>query len=426
MTARSAGPGSGTRKEAHLPHGRPRSFAALEVPVFRLLLAGQSLSMLSYGAYLTMLSWYAYHLGGDAGASGLVLGAVAISTVATLLMGGALADRWDRRRIMIVSDSGRFLTTGTLALLALTDHANMVLLTAFAGVTGLFDGFFAPAFSGLVPLTVSSELIGSANAALGFVRAVCGVCGPLLGGTLYSWAGASAVLALTAASFLVATVTAMALKLPEKLRTAGGGSTAGGPFRDIAEGARYVFSVPLLISIPVAAVALLLSEGPTQTLLPQLVEERLGQGSSGLAALNTAVGAGTALGAFLYARLLPQRRRAVLIYTAWATAHALCAAMALSTSLCVAVAISSVRGVLSGFGYAMWETLLMHVVARDKLSRVFAINMFGTKTLMPIGYGLSGWLAQYSSASTLIVIGQLTAAVLMASLLGSRSIRNVH
>ncbi|MFK8850088.1 MFS transporter [Streptomyces sp. Ac-502] len=405
--------------------GRSTSFAALTVPSFRLLVAGQSLSMLFYGAYLTMLSWYAYQLGGGAGASATVLGAVALSTVATLLLGGAVADRRDRRRMMIVSDCGRFLAVSALAVLALTDRTNLTLLTVFAAVTGLFDGFFSPAFSGLVPRTVPVHLIGSANAALGFVRAVCGVCGPLVGGALYGWAGPAAVLALTAFSFLVAFVTAMLLELPEEPRPAEGPQRPGGALRDIAEGARYIFSVPLLISIPVAAVALLLAEGPTQTLLPQLVEDQLGAGTSALGALNTTIGAGTALGAYLYARLQPGRRRAVLIYTAWALAHVLCALMALSTSLGAALAICLVRGVLSGFGYALWETLLMDVVDRDKLSRVFAINMFGTKSLMPIGYGLSGWLAQYYPAATLIVVGQLAAAVLMFSLVGTRSIRSV-
>lgn len=404
---------------------RVRSFAALAIPAFRLLVAGQLLSMLFYGAYLTMLSWYAYQLGGGAGASGAVLGAVALSTVTTLLIGGAVADRRDRLRMVIVSDCGRFLAVGVLAVLALADRTNLTLLIVFAAVTGLFDGFFAPAFSGLVPLTVPARLLGSANAALGFVRAVCGVCGPLVGGALYAWVGAEAVLALTAVSFVVAFVTAMMVKIPERPGTVQDRQPPGSPLRDIVEGARYVISVPLLISIPVAAVALLLAEGPTQTLLPELVENRLGLGTEALGALNTALGVGTALGAFLYARLQPRRHRAVLVYTAWATAHVLCAVMALSTSLGTALAVYVVRGVLGGFGYALWETLLMDVVDRNKLSRVFAINMFGTKVLMPVGYVLSGWLAQHYSAVTLIVVGQLAAAVLMMSLVGSRSIRSV-
>lgn len=393
---------------------------------FRLLLAGQSLSMLSYGAYLTVLSWYAYEFTGSPGAAGLVLSAVAVATVVSLLVGGALADRWDRRRMMVLSDIGRCLSIGALAFLALTDAASLPLLAVFAAFTGLFDGLFSPAFGGIVPQIMPSALLPSANAVLGMARSVCGICGPLLGGMLYAWVGMGAIFCLTAAAFLIAAATAIALPSQSLSPQHQEDSPRARPLRDIAEGFRYALSVPLLISIPVAAVALLLSEGPTETLMPRLIETHFHSDSSALGALNATFAAGTAFGALLYARLAPRRRRAVIIYSMWTAAHVLCAAIALCPWFSGALVLSAVRGVLSGFGFALWETLLMTVVDRDKLSRVYAMNLFGIKVLMPVGYGLAGWLAQYASAGTLIAVGQLAAAVLMGGLLASRRIRAVH
>ncbi|MFI1931381.1 MFS transporter [Streptomyces sp. NPDC020330] len=396
--------------------------SALGLRDFRLLIAGQFLSMITYGAYLAVLSWYAYQLTGSPGASGLVLGAAAVSEVTTLLLGGALADRWDRRSMMVVADAGRLVAVGALAVVTAAGHTDLMVLTVCASLVSLFDGLFYPALGGIVPATVPGELIGSANATLGFVRSVSAIAGPALGGAVYASAGMATVLALTAFAFLVALGTALALRpLPRK-----GPRVRSRPLRDIGEGARYVLSVPLLVSIPVAAVALLLSEGPTQTLLPRLVEEHFDGGAGTLSLLTTAYGAGAAAGALLYARLMPRRRRAVIVYTMWTTAHILCAAMALTTWLPGAVALAAVRGMCGGLGFALWETLLMHVVAPDKLSRVYSVNLFGTKALMPVGFALGGWLGAHAPAATVIACGQLAGAALMASLLLVRRIRAVQ
>ncbi|MFF2861162.1 MFS transporter [Streptomyces rubiginosohelvolus] len=396
--------------------------SALGLRDFRLLIVGQFLSMITYGAYLAVLSWYAYQLTGSPGASGLVLGAAAVSEVTTLLLGGALADRWDRRSMMVVADAGRLVAVGVLAVITAAGHTDLMVLTVCASLVSLFDGLFYPALGGIVPATVPAELIGSANATLGFVRSVSAIAGPALGGAVYASAGMATVLALTTFAFLVALGTALALRpLPRE-----GPQVRSRPLRDIGEGARYVLSVPLLVSIPVAAVALLLSEGPTQTLLPRLVEEHFGGGAGTLSLLTTAYGAGAAAGALLYARLMPQRRRAVIVYTLWTTAHILCAAMALTTWLPGAVALAAVRGMCGGLGFALWETLLMHVVAPDKLSRVYSVNLFGTKALMPVGFALGGWLGAYLPAATVIACGQLAGAALMASLLLVRRIRAVQ
>ncbi|MGA5285295.1 MFS transporter [Streptomyces griseoincarnatus] len=398
----------------------PRS--ALRSRDFRLLIAGQGLSMVTYGAYLSMLSWYAYRLTGSPGASSLVLGVAAVSEVTTLLLGGALADRWNRRSMMVLADTGRLVTVGALAVLTATEHTNLLVLAVCAALVSLFDGLFYPAFGGIVPATVPVDMIGSANASLGFVRSVSAIAGPALGGAVYASAGMATVLALTAVAFLVALATALALRpLP---RT--GPPVRSRPLRDIAEGTRYVLSVPLLVSIPVAAGALLLSEGPTQTLLPRLVEEHFDGGAGTLSLLTTAYGAGAAAGALLYARWMPRRRRAVNVYVSWTAAHVLCAAMALATWLPGAIALAAVRGLCGGLGFALWETLLMQVVTPDKLSRVYSVNLFGTKALMPLGFALGGWAGAHAPAATVIACGQLAGAVLMGSLLLVRRIRAVN
>nr|WP_277349803.1 MFS transporter [Planosporangium thailandense] len=389
---------------------------------FRLVFTGQALSLVGDGAYLTVLTWFSFSVAHSARSVGLVLGALAVATLCSLLLGGALADRYDRRRLMIVSDLGRFGAVAALTAMTVTGTASLPGLMAVALVAGLFDGLFSPAFAGLVPLLVRPHLVPSANALVGFVRAAGGIVGPLLGGVLYAAAGPATVFGLNAASFLAAALLAGRAS-PAPPRTL---AVPENPLRGILEGARYVLTVPLLVSIPVAAVALMISEGPTQVLMPKLVSEHFHGNAGTLGAFNAAVGVGSALGALCYAWLRPGQRRAVLVYSIWTASHVVCAVLVLLPSVPAAVGLAVVRGLLGGYGAALWETLLMQVVPQDKLSRVFSFDSFGVMIFMPLGYTLASAVAPLAATGTLIATGQLAAGVLMISLLAFRRVRGVQ
>jgi MFS family permease len=400
------------------------TFGALHSRDFRLVFFGQCLSIIGDGAYVTVLGWFVYNLTQSAGMVALVLGTVTTAKLLALLFGGALADRYDRRRLMILSDLIRGVAMAILAVCTVFDLTHTVLLIGIAGLVGLFDSLFTPSFSGLVPSVVDKAMLGSANGLIGFVRASGAVAGPTIGGVLYAAFGPASVFGIDAATFFWA---ALLVGLSRRGREPSGIVVHANPLRDIAEGARYVRSMPILVaSIPVAAVAMMLADAPTQTLMPRLVAEHFGGGSVLLGSFQTALGIGFAAGALLAVRLSQGGHRAVLVMGAWAGSHFVCACLALQPFGLGGVALSAVRGTLNGFGGALWETLLMHLVPRDKLSRVFSVDSFGSSGLLPMGYVLAGLAAPLASASSLVAIGQGVAGILMLSLLFVRQIREVQ
>ena len=148
---------------------RVRIFHALRYRDFRLLFAGQTVSLIGDAAFLTALGWKTYTLVGS-GRFGIVLFCQATALLTTLLIGGALADRISRRKMMIASDLARFVAVGALAAVDASGHLNFTWIIVLSVLMGLGDGLFYPAFGGMVPLVVEPGAIPSANSLIGVAR----------------------------------------------------------------------------------------------------------------------------------------------------------------------------------------------------------------------------------------------------------------
>ena len=220
---------------------RARVLQALRSRNFRLLWTGQTVSMLGDTAFLVALGWRTFTLTGSARSLGYVLTLQGIGLLLTVLVGGALADRYDRRKMMLVSDFARFGLIGALTVIDGTGHLSFGILLGLAFAEGLATGFFTPALGGLVPLVVEEPRLGSANALIGMARQGSLLIGPSVAGLLYGFAGSTVVFGFNASSYLVsfAFVWATRPRVPER-------AAAEGTLREIRAGFRYVAGVPWL------------------------------------------------------------------------------------------------------------------------------------------------------------------------------------
>ncbi|MBD0349366.1 MAG: MFS transporter, partial [Thermoleophilia bacterium] len=163
---------------------RVRVFEALRHRDFRLLFTGQLVSLIGDAAFVTALGWRTFTLAGSA-KLGIVLVCQAMALLATLLVGGALADRLSRRLMMIVSDLIRFAAVAALAVVDASGELSFGWIVVFAVLVGLGDGLFYPAFGGMVPLVVEQPSIASANSVIGLARWGSILLGPAFAGFLY-------------------------------------------------------------------------------------------------------------------------------------------------------------------------------------------------------------------------------------------------
>lgn len=404
---------------ASTPLSRNRLWHAFRSRDFRLLWAGQAVSLVGDAAFLTALGWRTFTLVGSA-RFGVVLVCQSTALLATLLIGGALADRYERRTLMILSDLLRFGPVAALAAADASGHLSFGLIVALATLIGLGDGFFYPAFGGLVPLVVEPSALPSANSLIGVARWGSLLAGPALAASIYG-AGSATVFALDAVSFLVS-AGLLWLARPRLTEAA----PAEGTLREIWAGARYVAGIPWLwVTIALFGVVLMLQFAPQQVLMPKLVKEHFGRGVGAYGLLTSLLGVGTVAGTLLFGQLQPRRRRGVLSYVLWLVNSLAIAGIALSPRYSLAAGLAVLRGACIGFGVAVWETMLQELVPQHLLSRVVSLDFFGSFGLMPVGLALSAGISGLAGPGTIIAGGALVSTGLFALVLARPWLREI-
>jgi MFS family permease len=162
----------------------PVSLSVLREREYRLLLAGQVVSLLGDQMVNVALAFGVIGLGGSASDLGLVFTARAAALVASLPAGGVVADRLPRRTVLIGADLVRLASQGVLAAVFILATPSIALIAALSAITGAATGFFNPASTGFLVSVVSPAAIQQANA-LRSVSASSGrIAGPVLSAVL--------------------------------------------------------------------------------------------------------------------------------------------------------------------------------------------------------------------------------------------------
>ena len=400
---------------------RPGTLVAFGSRDFRLLWGGQTISFLGDAAFVVALGWRVTSLTGEASSLGLVLALESAATLVTLLLGGVLADRYSRRGLMIASDLSRAAVATVFCVIDASGHLTLTSVLVLAACFGLADGFFQPAFGGIVPLVVESPMLASANSWLAIGRRGGAVVGPAVAAGIYGTAGPPAVWALEAVSFVVA-AGAVLIARPRRALAV----ERLGVRRELAAGFRYVGSVAWLwMGILAGAVVMTVTMAPFTSLLPAIVRDHYDRGVGAYGLLFSLIAAGMVAGSLVWARWNPPRRRMVICFSAFALNDLGIIVVALSHSFTLAIVGAVWRGFGIGLGASAWTTLLTELVPEHILSRVVSFDAFGSSALTPVGFALAAAAATVWPVTTIVAVGGALGFVLWFAPLASRRVREV-
>jgi MFS family permease len=387
---------------------RPRTLAAFSSRDFRLLWGGQTISFVGDAAFIVALGWRVTQLTGDAGSLGFVLALESLAMLTTLLWGGVLADRYSRRLLMISSDLARALVACVFFALDASGNLDLTGVLVLAACFGAADGFFQPAFGGIVPLVVEAPMLASASSWLGIARHGSAVVGPALAALLYGTTGPTVVWAVEAISFVVSAA-ALWFARPRIVEA----EPQLGMRRELVAGFRYVMSVPWIwTGIAAATVILMIAMAPFTALLPRLVQTHYHRGVGSYGLLFSLMAAGMVAGSLVWARWHPRRGRIVICFAAFGINDLGIVVLALSPWYPLALVAVIWRGFWIGVGISAWSTLITELVPENLLSRVLSFDFFGSLGLTPVGFVLAGVIAGVVPPATILAVGGALGALL--------------
>lgn len=403
--------------------GRLRFLEPLKLRDFALLWSAATASLIGDGIYLVAIAWQTYELSNLPTALSLVGLAMALPQLVFLLVGGALSDRLERRRLMMLADLLRAIAIGAIGFMAIAGTLELWHLFVLVGFVYTGTALFQPAAAALVPELVPSELRPAANALLKAAQTLSvRIVGPAIGGLIVATIGAGAGFLVDAATFLVSLA---ALRLI-RYRPAPVQLGKANLLREVREGLSFVRRQAwLAASLGAAATGLLCYMGPVMVLVPYQVKNALEGDASDLSLVFAAGGAGALCASLAIGQWGLPRRRLTAMYALWATVAASIALYGLAGQLWQMMLAAFIGiGAMIG-GEIVWATLFQELVPGRLLGRVVSLDTLVSFSLVPLSMVLTGPIAEaFGARATLLGAGVLGTSAIVLFFFAVPSLRN--
>jgi MFS family permease len=398
---------------------------------FRLLWIGQGTSLLGDQFALIALPWLVLQLTGDPLALGIVMALTGAPRAIFMLVGGAAADRFSQRGVMLVTDLVRLVLTALLAVMVLTGATQLWTLYAFALAIGTASGFFIPASSAILPTLVKSQELAAGNSVFQGTAQLSQFIGPSLAGGVIAWfahrLGASAAgspglqgialaLGIDAATFAVSVVT-LWLMTSKKPDPAAAGAAAGEKMGEaISAGVKYLLSDPFLrLTFILIAAANFLFSGPLLVGVPVLANTRFPEGAMAFGMIMSAYAAGNLVG-ILAAGALPKPDAAkmrLFIVGLFAAFGLVLASFGWLDNTWLAAGLMLLAGMGNGYLAITMITALQRRTPVAMLGRLMSLVMVASYGLLPLSQALAGALSKWSLNMLFVLSG--AAMILLAA-----------
>jgi predicted MFS family arabinose efflux permease len=349
----------------------------------------------------------------------IVLAAQAIPLVLMLPFGGVIADRLGRARVIMVTDALVSVFVMTMAILLITGHANVPILAILGALSGLLNGMWYPAMSGLTPDVVPDEQLQSANALVSIATNVGFIAGNALGGVLVALVGPGWAIAIDSLSFVLSAALIYSIRHVAKPHDSGESVMS-----DLIHGWRIFLSFRwIVVIVGCFSFIVMVWRGAEGVLGPVLALDIYG-GPKGWALVMACQGVGLLIGGIAASKVRAGHPLVIGMLVTLALPVWLLL-LAAEAPLLLAAAGAFVFGFALELFYVFWLTALQTRVPRESLSRVNSFDALGSMMFGPIGLALAGPLVAVIGLHATFVAGAVVATVAVAASLMFRSVRQL-
>lgn len=395
--------------------GRTSALSALLHRDFRLFWIGLVVSNIGTWMQQFGLGWLVVQLAIRDGVPhlaplylGLVGLARAVPGLAFGLFGGVVADRADRRRLLILTQSSAAIVAAILAALTITEHINIVEILLLSAMNSIIFSFDAPTRQAMVPRLVSDRELMSAIGLNSAAFNGATLVGPLIGGVLIIPFGVGGLMAINAVSY-IAIVVALLLMRPQPTSDV----SRAPMLASILEGLRFIRHDEVLRWCVVLSVATALLTRPYIQLLPAEAQF-LGVGAVELSFLLAASGTGALAGALITASLGGWRRRGALLVGAAFAHGTLLLLFGTQRSLMGAIVFVGLTSLAVMVFLGMANTLMQTRTPDAMRGRAMSVYTMVFMGFMPLGQMLLGTIGTLAGMNTAFIAGGIVVAGLAA------------
>jgi MFS family permease len=378
----------------------PNSFRALRHRNFQLFFAGQFISLTGTWMQSVAQSWLVYRLTGSVVLLGLIGFASQIPVFILTPIGGATADRYNRHKILLITQSAAMFFAFVLAILTLTERVQIWHLFVLASCFGIANAFDIPTRQAFAVDMVGKEDLINAIALNSSMFNGARIVGPAIAGILVSAVGEGWCFFGNAVSYIAVLTGLLMMKITPEIRP-----RKGSTFANIAEGFGYVIKTKPILSLLLLLGLVSLMGMPYAVLMPIFADQILGGGSSTLGFLMGASGIGA-----LTAALVLASRKHVFGLGRWVVGA--CGAFGVAIILFSASRnfyLSALLLVPAGFSMmtqmSSSNTLIQAMIPDELRGRVMSVYSMMFMGLAPIGALLAGSLAGLIGAPETVALG---------------------
>jgi MFS family permease len=394
-----------------------QTFRSLQHKNFRLFFIGQGISLIGTWMQQIAMIWLVYRLTNSPFLLGLVGFTAQIPTFLIGSFAGVLADRTNRHRVLIITQSLAMLQALLLAILTLTGNISVWYIFPLSALLGIINAFDVPTRqSFLSEMVDEKEDLANAIALNSSMFNSARLIGPAIAGILIAIIGEGFCFLLNALSFIAVIFSLMLMKITPRIKTI----QDQGVFQGIIEGLRYAWGFKPIRNILMLLALMSVIGMPYTVLMPVFAKDILHGGSHTLGFLASSAGLGALLGALFLAS-----RKNVIGLGRWISyASGIFGVGLLMLSFSKSLLLSLIILFLIGFGMmvqmASSNTIIQTIVDDDKRGRVMSFYTMAFLGMAPIGSLLAGSLASKIGTPTTILISGI--ACILGALLFSKQL----
>jgi predicted MFS family arabinose efflux permease len=386
-----------------------RVFKAFHYRDFRLMWIGACTSSIGTWMQIVAQGWLIYRLSHSAFLLALdqFLGGIPIFLFS--LIGGVVADRMERRKILLASQYVQMASAAILTALVATGYVHVWHILCLSFVSGLAQAFGGPAYQALIPTLVEREDMPNAIALNSIQFNMAVTIGPALAGQALAKLGEKWCFGLNAISFL-APIISLSLITARYLPT----STTESIFSSLKQGIKFVRKQNSMEALVVLAFCMTALSMPMRTYIPVFVKDIFRRGPETYGNLLSLMGIGSICGSLMVAGISHMRNRGRFALTMLICLGAGISMFSLSRSLPLSYAVLVLVGASMMAVFATVSSLVQLITTNEMRGRVMSVYNCAFRGGMPMGNLLSGWLVPVFTAP--IVLAVNGAALILVAL----------